>query len=101
MAALEKHLKMMHQQRINANANIKAEQSKRIKLEQRDSVSSAQQSESGKGFICVDCIQDRPQVPLQVLYGFVKCFLRVPQAIELYCRCHAAQASKGNFQETF
>ena len=28
---------------------------------------------------------------------FVKCFLRVPQAVWLYCSCHAAQASKGNF----
>ena len=34
--------------------------------------------------------------------GFVKCFLRVPQAIVgLYCSCNAAQASKGNFQKTF
>ena len=49
MAALEKHLKMMHQQRIAAAANIKAEQNKRIKLEQKESASSAQQSESGKG----------------------------------------------------
>ena len=31
---------------------------------------------------------------------FVKCFLRVPQAVELYCSCHAAQANKGNFQKT-
>ena len=51
MAALEKHLKMMHQQRIAAAANIKAEQNKRIKLEQKESASSAQQSESGKGFL--------------------------------------------------
>ena len=51
MAALEKHLKMMHQQRIAAAANIKAEQNKRIKLEQKESASSAQQSESGKGFV--------------------------------------------------
>ena len=29
--------------------------------------------------------------------GFVNCFLRVPQAVGLYCSCHAAQASKGNF----
>ena len=30
--------------------------------------------------------------------GFVNCFLRVPQAVVgLYCSCHAAQASKGNF----
>ena len=49
MAALEKHLKMMHQQRIAAAANIKAEQNKRIKLEQRESASSGQQSESGRG----------------------------------------------------
>ena len=33
--------------------------------------------------------------------GFVKCFLRVPQAVGLYCSRHAAQASKGNFQKTF
>ena len=32
--------------------------------------------------------------------GFVKCYLRVPQAVGLYCSCHAAQASKGNFQKT-
>ena len=32
--------------------------------------------------------------------GFVKCFLRVPQAVRLYCSCHAAQASKVNFQIT-
>ena len=32
--------------------------------------------------------------------GFVNCFLRVPQAVGLYCSCHAAQASKGNFQLT-
>ena len=30
--------------------------------------------------------------------GFV-CFLRVPQAVGLYCSCHATQASKGNFQK--
>ena len=33
--------------------------------------------------------------------GFVKCFLRVPQAVGLYCSCHAAQAIKGNFQKTY
>ena len=32
--------------------------------------------------------------------GFVKCFLRVSQAIGLYCSCQAAKLSKGNFQET-
>jgi len=26
--------------------------------------------------------------------GFVNCFLRVPQAVGLYCGCHAAQSSK-------
>ena len=31
----------------------------------------------------------------------VKCFLRVPQAVGLYCSCHAAQSSKGNFQKTY
>ena len=31
--------------------------------------------------------------------GFVKCFLRIPQAVGLHCSCHAAQASKGNFQK--
>ena len=30
-----------------------------------------------------------------------ECFLRVPQAAGLYCSCHAAQASKGNFQKTY
>ena len=33
--------------------------------------------------------------------GFVYFFLRVPQAAGLYCSCHAAQASKGNFHKTF
>ena len=33
--------------------------------------------------------------------GFVHFFLRVPQAVGLYCSCHAAQASKGNFYKTF
>ena len=28
--------------------------------------------------------------------GFVYFFFRVPQAVGLYCSCHAAQASKGN-----
>ena len=32
--------------------------------------------------------------------GFVNCFLRVPQAVGLYCSCHAAQASKGNYWKT-
>ena len=31
--------------------------------------------------------------------GFLTCFLKVPQAIGLNCSCHAAQASKGNFQK--
>ena len=30
--------------------------------------------------------------------GFVTCFLRVPQAVGLYCSCHGPQASKGTFQ---
>ena len=29
--------------------------------------------------------------------SFAKCFLRVPQAVGLYCSCHAAQASEANF----
>ena len=33
--------------------------------------------------------------------GFVKCFLKVPQAVGLYCSCHAAQASKANLQKTY
>ena len=33
--------------------------------------------------------------------SFVKCFLRVPQAVGLYCSCHADQGRKGNFQKTF
>ena len=33
--------------------------------------------------------------------GFVNSFLRVPQAVGLYCSCHAAQASKGNFKKTY
>ena len=33
--------------------------------------------------------------------GFATCFLRVPQAAGLNCSCHAAQASKGNFQKTY
>ena len=33
--------------------------------------------------------------------GFVKYFLRVPQAVGLYCSCHAAQESKGNLQKTY
>ena len=33
--------------------------------------------------------------------GFVTCFLRVSQAVGLYCSCHAAQESKGNFQKTY
>ena len=32
--------------------------------------------------------------------GFVTYFLRVPQTVGLNCSCHAAQASKGNFQKT-
>ena len=32
--------------------------------------------------------------------GFVTCFLRVPRAVELTCSCHAAPASRGNFQKT-
>ena len=28
-------------------------------------------------------------------------FLRVPQAVGLYCSCHATQASKGNFSKTY
>ena len=32
--------------------------------------------------------------------GFVKCFLRVSHAAGLNCSCHAAHASKGNFQKT-
>ena len=32
--------------------------------------------------------------------GFVTCFLRVPQAAGLNRSCHAAQASRGNFQKT-
>ena len=31
--------------------------------------------------------------------GFVYFFLRVTQAVGLYCSCHAAQASKGNFKK--
>ena len=31
--------------------------------------------------------------------GFVYFFLKVPQAVGLYCSCHAAQASKGNFKK--
>ena len=33
--------------------------------------------------------------------GFVNCFLRVLQAVGLYCSCRAAQARKDNFQKTF
>ena len=33
--------------------------------------------------------------------GLIKCFLRVPQAVRVYCSCHAAQASEGNFLKTF
>ena len=33
--------------------------------------------------------------------GFVRCFLRVPQAVGLYCSCHAAPANKGNFHKTY
>ena len=36
-----------------------------------------------------------------VLRSFFKCFLRVPQAVGLYCSCHAALSSKGNFQKTY
>ena len=32
--------------------------------------------------------------------GFVTCFLRVPQAVGLFCSCNAARASKGNLQKT-
>ena len=39
----------------------------------------------------------RPLVPR----GFVRCFLRVPQAVGLYCSCHDAPASEGNFQKTY
>ena len=54
VAALEKHLKTMHEQRIAAAASIKAEQNKRIKLEQKE---SAQQSESGEVFVLNPSIQ--------------------------------------------
>ena len=33
--------------------------------------------------------------------GFVTCFLRVQQAIWLYCSCDAAQERKDNFQKTY
>ena len=33
--------------------------------------------------------------------GFVNYFLRVARAVGLYCSCHVAQASKGNFQKTY
>ena len=33
--------------------------------------------------------------------GLVYFFLRVPQAVGLYCSCHAAQASKGNFKKIY
>ena len=36
-----------------------------------------------------------------VLRGFGKCFLRVPQAVGLYCSYTAAPASKGNFQKIY
>ena len=39
----------------------------------------------------------RPLVP----GGFVKCFLRVPQAVGLYCSYTAAPPSKGNFQKIY
>ena len=32
--------------------------------------------------------------------GFVNFFFESSQAVGLYCSCHAAQASKGNFQKT-
>ena len=32
--------------------------------------------------------------------GFVKCFPTFPQAVGMYCSCHAAQESKGNIQKT-
>ena len=32
--------------------------------------------------------------------GFVRFFLRVPQAVGLYCSCNAAQAGKRNCQKT-
>ena len=54
VAALEKHLKTMHEQRIAAAASIKAEQNKRIKLEQKE---SAHQSESGEVFVLKPSIQ--------------------------------------------
>ena len=33
--------------------------------------------------------------------GFVINFLRDPQAVGLYCSCHAAQASKRNSKKTY
>ena len=33
--------------------------------------------------------------------GFVKYFLRAPRDVGMYCSCHAAQASKGNWQKTY
>ena len=36
-----------------------------------------------------------------VLRGFIKCFLRVPQAVGLYCSYTAAPASKGNFHKIY
>ena len=40
-------------------------------------------------------------VPCTLWGGCVICFLRIPQAIGLYCSCHAALSSKGNYQKTY
>ena len=40
-------------------------------------------------------------LPLACSEGLVYFFLRVPQAVGLYCSCHAAQASKGNFKKIY
>ena len=33
--------------------------------------------------------------------GFVKCFLRVPQAVGQHCSCHATQECNGDLQKTY
>ena len=50
---------------------------------------------------CIKCPKRYQVGQLLVPRGFVKCFLRVTQAVGLYCSYTAAPASKGNFQKMF
>ena len=53
------------------------------------------QTQAGK---CLDCYLQSGAAGC--VKGFARYFLIVPQAVGMNCICHAAQASKGNFQKT-